>query len=202
MEEVFQETFEKVLGCYTKGPYESEFLKAREEFFNLTGQVDDDHEDFAVKMDIFHEWYFFNFNRSRIFGDYLSNPDFDKTLKDVLKEHRHSLFEYCGKNFRGHEYFKDFITNEKILLSKDAKRVALLKDDLFIGRFIKEGDHYYLLPGLCILPKKVRTTLVKKAQKVGSLKDEDKKLEFLIQLLSLRNKWKRYSHIDPAKIFV
>jgi hypothetical protein len=27
-------------------------------------------------------------------------------------------------------------------------------------------------------------------------------LEFLINLLKLTNKWKRYAHIDPARIFV
>ncbi|MFI5391943.1 MAG: hypothetical protein ACHQYQ_11330 [Bacteriovoracales bacterium] len=202
MEEQFQETLEKVLGCYTQGPFEKEFLKAREEFFNLTGQVDDDQEDFETKMDIFHKWYFFDYNQSSIFEDYLQNPNFEKSLKDILKEHRHSLFEYCGKNFKGLDYFKDFITNEKIYLSKSAKKPALVRDDLFIGRFLKEGEHHFLLSGLCVLPKKVRTTLVKKAKKVGSLKDGDKKLEFLIQLLSLKNKWKRYSHIDPSKIFI
>jgi hypothetical protein len=202
MEEQFQQTFEKVLGFYTQGPFESKFLKAKEEFFNLTGHVDDDHEDFEIKMDIFHEWYFFDYNQRQIFEDYLENPKFENDLKQILKDHRHSLFEYCGKNFRGFEYFRDFITNEKIYLSKNAKRPALVKDDLFIGRFLKEGDHHFLLPGLCVLPKKVRTTLIKKARKIGSLKDEDKKLEFLIQLLSLKNKWKRYNHLDPSKIFV
>ncbi len=201
MENQFQETFEKVLGRYTQGPFESDFLRAREEFFGLVGQVDEEHEEFESKMNIFHEWYFFDYDQRRIFGDYLNNPDFDINLKEILRNQRHSLFEYCGKSFRGLDYFKDFISGEKIYLAKDAQRPPLVKDDIFIGRFIVEGEHNYLLPGLCILPKKVRTTLIKKAQKVGSLKDEDKKLEFLMELLSLRSKWKRYSHLDPTKIF-
>jgi hypothetical protein len=57
----FKEAFESLYAHFVEqNPADLE--KAKEEFINLTGQFDDEHENFNVKMDDFRTWFVFFYN--------------------------------------------------------------------------------------------------------------------------------------------
>jgi hypothetical protein len=195
MEAKIRENFDQAIFNYSKGVFENVYLKAKDEFFNLTGPTHSDHENFEQRMDSFYEWYFFNYSESKILKDYtISDPFF--------KDFKYSLFEYTGKNLRGRSVFKDFIGKEKIIMPKGVLPPGPSKDDIIVGRFINHEDGHYLLPGFFILPGKVKSILKREARRIAKVNDEDKKEEFLLKIEALYNKWRSYNHLDPAKIFV
>jgi len=195
MEAKIRENFDQAIFNYSKGIFKDDYLKAKDEFFNLTGSIHSDHENFEQRMNSFYEWYFFNYDESKILKE--------NTTKDpFFKDFKYSLFEFTGKNLRGRGVFKDFIGKEKVIMPKGVLPPGLTKDDIIAGRFIMLEDGYYLLPGFLILPGKVRSILKREARRIAKINDVDKKEEFLLKIETLYNKWRSYNHLDPAKIFV
>ena len=70
------------------------------------------------------------------------------------------------------------------------------------GRTLSLDDQSYLLSGICILPREVRSLLTKQCKKVRKQKDPNKEVEFLLRVEFLKTKWRRYGHIEASKIFV
>ena len=196
---------DKVLTHYTSGSHYERLLEAKDEYFNLTGQVNEDDEDYELRMNSFNDWYIFQFvsklsDRAAIF-DYIEENQLDETLISSLMKMNYSLFEYCGKTFRGFCGFKDILHNYKFVLPKESNPPGLLKEDIFIGRTIQWKENHYLLPGLCLLPKEVRGKLRKQSKKLRKLNDRKIEAEFLLKVESLKTKWVRYGHIKPDRIF-
>ena len=205
MKEELKIHLEKALTHYTSGLYYERLIEARNEYFNLTGQVNEDDEDYELRMKSFNDWYIFQFvsisSETTAINDYIFENSLEKSLGDCLVKINYSLFEFCGKTFRGHSSFKDVLHNFKFNLSKEGNLPGLLKDDIFIGRSLNFHDNYYLLPGLCILPKEVKNKLKKESKRIRKLQDLKKETEFLLKVESLKTKWVRYGHIKPDKIF-
>lgn len=195
MEEKIREDFDKAILNYSRDNFKDVYLKAKHEFFDLTGSIHSDHENFEQRMNSFYEWYFFSYNESKILNDYSAEDSF-------FKEFKYSLFEYTGKNLRGRGVFKDFIGKDKVILPKGVLPLGITKDDIIVGRFISSLEGYYLLPGFFILPGKVKSILKREARRIAKLGDLDKKEEFLLKIETLYNRWRSYNHLDPAKIFV
>ncbi|MEC8625221.1 MAG: hypothetical protein VXY34_10405 [Bdellovibrionota bacterium] len=196
---------ERVLTHYTSGSHYERLLEAKDEYFNLTGQVNEDDEDYELRMNSFNDWYIFQFvskrsSRAAIF-DYVEEHELDEALSNSLKGMNYSLFEYCGKTFRGFCGFKDVLHNYKFVLPKESNPPGLLKEDIFIGRTIKWEDNHYLLAGLCLLPKEIRGKLRKQSKKLRKLNDIKQETDFLLKVESLKTKWVRYGHIEPDRIF-
>jgi len=195
METLIRENFEKALFTYSKDIFEKDYLKAKDEFFSLTGSIHQDHDDFEHRMNSFYEWYFFNYDESKILKDF-------SKVNSLLKDFKYSLFEYTGKNLRGRCVFKDFIGKVKLTMPKNVLPPGIMKDNLIVGRFVQSEEGFYLLPGYFIIPSKVRSILKREAKRISKVNDVDKKEEFLLKIEALFNKWRRYNHLDPSKIFV
>ncbi|RLA62504.1 MAG: hypothetical protein DRQ88_12475 [Epsilonproteobacteria bacterium] len=195
METKIREDFDKAIFNYSKDNFKKDYLKAKDEFFGITGSIHQDHEDFEQRMNSFYEWYFFSFNESKVLKNYTEvNP--------LFKDFKYSIYEYNGKNFRGRAAFKDFISKEKLIFPKNILPLGITKGDIIVGRFINLEDGHYLLPGFFILPGKVRSILKRESRRIAKINDDDKKEEFLLKIETLYNRWRRYNHLDPAKIFV
>ncbi|TDJ03668.1 MAG: hypothetical protein E2O68_09605 [Deltaproteobacteria bacterium] len=195
METKIRENFDKAILNYSKDKFKGVYLKAKDEFFDLTGSIHADHENFEQRMNSFYEWYFFNYSESKILKDYTAKDSF-------FKDFKYSIFEFSGKNLRGRCVFKDFIGKDKVLLPKGVMPPGLTKDDIIVGRFIALEEGHYLLPGFFILPGKVKSILKREARRIAKINDVDKKEEFLLKIETLYNRWRSYNHLDPAKIFV
>jgi hypothetical protein len=205
MKEELKIHLEKALIQYTSGSYYKRLIEAKNEYFNLTGQVNEDDEDYELRMKSFNDWYIFQFtsksSEKTVISDYILENSLNKGIDSCFQKLNYSLFEYCGKTFRGHSYFKDILHSCKFNLSKEGNLPGLLKDDLFIGRSLRLDENVYLLPGLCILPREVKGVLKKESKKVRKLQDLKKETAFLLKVESLKTKWVRYGHIKPDKIF-
>jgi hypothetical protein len=206
MNEVLKEHFDKALGIYTNGVHYDTLLEAKKEYFEITGQANDDDDDFEARMNSFNEWYVLQFISKRgtrtVISDYLMNNSVNDTLARSLTAVNYSLFEYAGKSFRGHDVLYDMLHDKKIRLNKAVPLPSIIKDDIFVGRVLSYQNEENLMNGLCVIPKEVRSILKKECKKVRKLKNPNEELKFLLRVESYKTKWIRYGHVDATKIFL
>ena len=205
MHSLLKQHFLKALEIYTQGDHYETLLEAKKEYFTITGQANDDDDDFEARMSSFNEWYVLQFISMRgtrtVISDYLINNPVDDFLAKSLSAVNYSLFEYVGKNFRGYDTLYDMLHDKKMTLPKGESLPSIIKDDLFVGRVLSFEDHNYLMSGLCVIPKDVRGILKKECKKVRKLKNPGEELKFLLRIESFKTKWIRYGHVDATKIF-
>lgn len=205
LDERIKSHLDKVLEQYTTGDFYDKLLEAKKYYFEITGTTHEEDEDFENRMNAFNDWYIFQFvskdsTRTPV-KDYISKNQVEEEVSESLTSVRHSFFIYTGKNFRKHMVLKDVLYGDKIVLPKDHNELGILKDDAFTGRVINYGDSSYLLDGICVVPKQAIPIIKKEAKKVKRLNDEYEESQFLYKIEFLKNKWLRYGHLDPEKIF-
>jgi len=206
MHSSLNEHFQKALQIYTQGDHYDTLLEAKKEYFTITGQANDDDDDFEARMNSFNEWYVLQFISARgtrtVISDYLTKNQVEDFLAKSFTGVNYSLFEYIGKNFRGLDTLYDMLHDKKITLPKGAILPSIIKDDIFVGRVLTYEEQNFLMNGLCVIPKEVRSILKKECKKVRKLKNPQEELKFLLKIESYKTKWIRYGHVDATKIFI
>ena len=91
MHPLLKEHFLKALEIYTQGVHYDTLLEAKKEYFTITGQANDDDDDFEARMNSFNEWYVLQFISMRgtrtVISDYLINNPVD----DILAKSLHTI---------------------------------------------------------------------------------------------------------------
>lgn len=198
---------EEMLTKYTQGEYYDELVKAKEIYIGLTGKLNDDDEEYEARMNLFNDWYLFNYRRTdgrRFVDDYAAHNDFnnDKEFANSILQVNYSLFHFKKTNFRKEIVLKDILHSEKVVLSKNNRFLGLVEDDLFVGRVFNYVERGYFLKGVCTLPKNVLSNLKKESRKVRKLASQEEEEKFLLKLENLKVRSKNYGHVDANKIFV
>lgn len=205
MLDVVHDHLDKVLSLYTKDEFFKDLKSAKEKYFSITGKLDEDKEEFESRMNCFNDWYIFQYRHddgSKVIEEYIRTNALDEELSQAMLNVNHSLFEFKKISFRKHIVLHDILHDEKITLAKNHPNISLMEGDVFTGRVIKFQGEYFLLRGICTLPRGVTSILKKQSKKVRKANSFEEELNFLLQLESLKTKAMHYSHIDPAKIFI
>jgi hypothetical protein len=199
---------EQALVEYSSGDHVETLLEAKKEYFSITGQANEDDEDFESRMTSFNDWYLLQFvsksGTRTIIKDFIKKYDIPDNFRDSLLNVNFSLFEYTGKNFGGRDVLKDIHFKRKFILPKtqdEKQQLPLIKNDLFLGRILTVNETHYLLDGICVLPKDVKPILRKESKKVRRMQDLFEDNKFLLNIEACKNKWLRYGHIDINNIF-
>ncbi len=206
MNEFIHEYLDGLLSAYSGEDYHDRLYIAKLKFFELTGKVDEDSKDeYENKMNFFNDWYLFNYinppDRLRpIIEESLEKDDLDEKLKGAFFNANFSLYEFKGGGLSGRIILYDLFERKNIKLNKNHELLSLVKGDLFLGRVI-DADGYYLLPNLSLLPSEVGPVLKKEAKKIKKLKDQSKKIEFLLKVEYLKTKWIRFGRLNMSNIF-
>ncbi len=202
MLEVVQGHLDKVLNIYTKGDFFTDLKNAKDKYFSITGKLDEDKEEFESRMNCFNDWYIFQYRHndgSKVIEEYIRSSQLEEELSQAMLNVNHSLFEFNKMSFRKQIVLKDILHDEKITLAKSHPNISLMEGDVFTGRVIKYNGEFYLLRGICTLPRGVTSILNKQSKKVRKANSFEEELNFLLQLESLKTKAMHYSHLEPAK---
>lgn len=206
MNKIIQNHFDKAFVEYTSGIHYETLIEAKNKYFSITGRINDEDEDYEIRMDSFNDWYVFQFISSRktrtVIKDYLINNQIDESVSKSLLNVNHSLFEFTGENRRREVVLNDLLHDKKYILATEHTHLGFLKKDIFVGRMISFEKFNYLMKGMCIIPVKVKSILKKQCKKIRKAKDPSLELDYLLKIEALKTKWNQYGHIDPVKIFV
>ncbi len=195
----------KIMDHYTKGDYYDLLIKAKNEFVDKTGMIDEEANEYESRMNTFNDWFIFNFRREdkrRVIDDYIQNFTVEAELAKSFYNINFSLFQFVKINFRKQIVLKDILHNEKVVLKKEDCNLALLEDDIFLGRIINFENKNYILKGVTTLPREVLSNLKKQAKKVRKLNSDVAEEEFLLTVEKLKIKSLHYGHLNSEKIFV
>lgn len=201
---IVSEHLDKILQHYTKGSYYEDMKKAIEVFITKTGKMDEESDEYESRMNSFNEWFIFNYRRednTKIIDNYISDNDISPNIAKSFHNANYSLFLFQKINFRKQIVIKDILHDKKFVLAKDNKNLALVEDDLFIGRVVENEGDFYLLNGICSLPRDVYSILKKESRKVRKMNSDIAEEEFLLKLESLKTKSLQYGHLESSKIF-
>ncbi len=199
-----QQHIDKILDIYTKNKYYDDLKNAKEAYISKTGKIDEEAHEYESRMNSFNDWYIFNYKRqdgSRIIDDYVKNHEIDSELGRVMSEASYSLYHFSKINFRKQVVIKDILHSTKFILVEENHNLALVEDDLFVGRSVIYNEHHYLLNGLCTLPREVLSALKKESKKIRKLNNSEEEEVFLLNLERLKTRSIQYGHIESSKIF-
>jgi hypothetical protein len=202
---MFQQYFDRIVEFVT-GEDSPEIEKAKEDYFKLTGEVNEDDKSFELRLAGFLDWYIFDRSLEVIkktpaqaFYDSL-DPSTPKEVRDIYEgmlSTIHSIFQIKRFVDAG-IYVTDLFIKERYFV-EERRSIGFSENDILEGRLIPFRGRYYFTEALYAYPREVGRFIkgeIKKARKAG------KSIAGLIQRLSQLNlKFERYHRIDIREIY-
>jgi hypothetical protein len=198
----------KILQYFVGDDFKEEVRWAKGEFFDNAGILDENSEQFELRMSQFFDWYFFTrelrgFSQTPLEASHLSrelrfSPE-ELALIDMLKKNRHSIFEFL-KVKNNDVWIKDLLRNEKIVVRNSPWTSGFDSDELFEARLIPMDDTWVFTKGFCFHPvdaKKFILSELKRHRKDPDLNPD----EMMLKLLKMRYKYERYRHVKIDMIY-
>lgn len=203
-----EKIMDKVLHHFAGENFKDEVAKAKKDFFDNAGILDEHNEHFELRMTQFFDWYYF----SRQLTGYAQTPLDSAHLTRELrfapeefeliaqqKKHNHSIFEFI--KLKGDDvYIKDLLKNEKLVVKSSPWIYGFDSDGLFEARLIPHENSYIFTRGFCFHPldaKKYILSEVKRHRKDPDLNQE----QMMLKLLKMRYRYEQYRHVKAELIY-
>ena len=204
MHPLIKEHYDKARIEFTSGRYYDTMIEAKQEYFELTGILHEDEEDYEMKMNSFNDWYMLRYvskDGGPFMKVYIENNNLGEEFYNAFIRSNYSLFEYLDKSFRGFHVFRDILHATKLSLPKDHRQLSMIKYDLVIGRILEYQKCYYFLDGMTFIPKEVKPILAKEAKRLRKMVDPNQEYEFLIKVEKMKTVYSRFGHVEPSQFF-
>jgi hypothetical protein len=205
MDQALKEHFDRALVEYTTGNHVTTLLTAKKEYFEMSGPVQEEDDDYEARMNSFNDWYILQYvapdKTKTAIKEYLLKNNIDTEIREAFCNVNYSLFEYLGTNFSKQISLHDLLHDKKFSLAPGHSFPGLVKNDVFTGRVINFKGHPQLVSGLCILPREIRPQLIDQCKKIRKSKDVKQEAPFLFKVEFLKSKWKHYNHLSATKFF-
>lgn len=197
--------FDDVITYFSKKD-KGEFLaKAKSKYFNLTGNVDHDTQDFEHKMKSFTEWFVLHYSPFRfgekIYQVYHKEVGLSELLLQVFSSTIYSVFDPISNVGDKKSVVLDCIHQKKYHLMKEHNPFLIVKGELFVGRLLETNEGTFLLKGVVPLPYEVREWVEQQCKQVKIKQVSYMTEEFCLALEGMKYRTLQYQHIDPQKIF-
>lgn len=205
----YEALIDKILNHFAGDKFKDELAKAKKEFFDNTGALDEHSDNFDLRMSQFYDWYFFSrelsgYGRTPLNACHLERElrfsDEENQQLEVLKSHRHSLFEFL--KIKGDDiYIRDLLSNKKLVVKKSPWVFGFDEEEVFEVRLIPAKDTWYFTRGFCFHPSGVKKFILEEVKKHQKDPDLDPEL-LMFRLVRMRYKYEQYKHVRPEMIYV
>ena len=184
-----------------------ELIKAKQDYFDTTGKINDKDTDYSNRMNAFLLWFMFDWKLSStkqsLFDGYLESlkiEDKDNIYKSmsVQKDHLHTLFSFI--KFKNDKVvIKDIFSSVKYTIDDTNYLFGLSKKSIFESRLFNINNIQYLSNYLIVHPYETKKDILKAINNIR--KKELNRKDFFIKLHSFHTKWKRYRNINIKSIY-
>lgn len=205
---VYDGVLEKLLHRYTAGNFRKEIAEAKREFFEDAGILNEEANNFELRMSQFLDWYLFTRELSEyhmppvqlaLHDSELNWSEVERLLIGNLSECCHSLFEFLKS--KGNDiYVKDLFNGKKYVLKDSEVNVGFNHDEVFEARLLPYESNFVFAKGFCFHPSEVRKFILKEVKKVKRLTKVDRDA-LMLRLLKMRYKHEQYGHIRLDYIY-
>jgi hypothetical protein len=201
----FENLFDLILSDYKEGENYQRLHNAKKSYIALTGMMNEEDYDYEARMNCFNDWFVFNHelpSGERVYQKFINQNNVEVDVRNALESVRYSVFDFTKFNIKKQVVLTDYVDDQKITLAKDSAQMGIVVDDFFIGHTVEVAGSIYLLKGIRTIPTAIRSQLKKQLKKLKKKGDFRKLEAFILHVENLKSKADRYSHIEPAKIFV
>ncbi len=197
--------FDEIL-TYFSAKSNGQFLAlAKNKYFELTGNVDHDTQDFEHKMKSFTEWFILHYSPYRsgkkIYQVYQEEVGLSDLLHEVFSSVVYSVFDPVSNVGERKSIVYDCINQKNYQLMKEHNPFLIVKGELFVGRLLLTHEGTFLLKGVVPLPYEVRLWVEKQCKLVKLKQVSYMEEEFCLELEGMKYRTLQYQHINPEKIF-
>ncbi len=205
---IYDGLVEKILK-YFAGPHmKDELVMAQKEFFGNSGTLDEQSENYELRMSQFYDWYFFTRELKGYGHTPLESCHLVRELRfsedevqhiETLKKFRHSLFEVS--KIKGAEItIVDLFAKEKIVIKQEQQVQGFEQGEIFEVRLIAQGKTWFFTKGFCFHPEEARRFIQNEVKKHIKDPDLDRDL-FMLRLIKMKYKFEQYRHVSPDMVY-
>ena len=204
----FQKCVDKITEEFTAGDYYREVYEAKKSYFESLGVISEDDQDYENQMDVFMGWYLFDrpldkhdlppvvlFQRKNA-SSYSAEEEANFR---ALTMNKHSVFELIKQKGTS-LVLRDLSSKDKFEVNDSEFRVGFSKGDLFEARLVPDGKTYVFANGFCFHPKEAYKFIESQMKKIRE-DDLAQKTKLLLKLGHMKNKQRRFPHIDAQHIY-
>lgn len=204
----FQKCLDLIISEYTAGDYFREVYQAKKDYFDSLGIISEDDPDYENQMDVFMGWFLFDrpldqHDLPPVYLYYRKNSEkfapTDEALFRALTLTKHSVFELL-KQKENSLVLRDLSNREKYDVQDLQFKAGFSKGDIFEARLVPEGKAYVFANGFCFHPKEAFKFIEAQMKKIRE-DDAAQRTKLLLKLGHMRNKQKRFPHIDVQHIY-
>jgi len=205
----FEEYFEELNSYFDQHSFiANEIVRAKDQYFQKTGKINQTDEYFSNRMNAFLLWFFYDWqlaeNSMSPHSYFISelekkNISAAKSNDCYNKKQIHSLFCFIRKK-NSKLIIKDIVTGKKYRVYDDYSLIGYTKGSLFETRLFESEEDSYLFANYFIHHPYIVRKGIKKA--VKKTKKEKKSMKsLLLKLHSFHTKWTKYRNIDIKSIY-
>ncbi len=198
---------EKAVEKYFYGEaFREQVLEAKKIYFELTGMVNDRASDYEHRMQMFNDWFLFDYisdNRQIPYmTEYLNEGrDLSDGVKKALGNIVYSVFEFRKKSFSKNMVLKDFVSGEKYILSPEHFPFGILPGEVIVARVVDYEGSSFPLSGIRYIPKELKSIISKEAKKTKQLGNPSAERKFVLAIERFKSRCEQYTHIDPISVY-
>jgi hypothetical protein len=206
---MFDELIDRLTVFFTGDRFRDDVAKAKKEFFDEAGVMDEENEAFEMRMTQFLEWYLFTRRLNEINltpAQYaLQIEEFEMTSEERpafenLAVTRHSLFEFL--KVRGDDiHIRDLFLDKKLVIHGSIIRIGFNRDEIFDARLISEGENFHFSRAFAFHPSEASKYIMTEVKKLRKTGDHDEKEAFMLRLLKMRYKYEQYRHLKLDYVY-
>ncbi len=186
----------------------NELIKARTDYFGLTGKLNESDSNFTNRMNAFLLWFTFDWRCCDTlktpfemfkyeFTDTVSNEGLvDRLVK--FDSHIHSLFESV-KLSNSQAIIRDLFTKTKYEITEPDFLYGSAKGTCFETRIFQVEGKFRFSNYFILHPPVVKKPIKKRCKQIHKKQESIK--PFIITLHSYNTKWERYRNIDIRNIY-
>jgi hypothetical protein len=193
------------LKIYTRDEYRDALISAKHDFFKITGNLNDDDEDYDLRMHSFNDWYLMQFcllgQKRTPIADYIFSQDIEESVATVLLNYKHSLFQFTGEKRNGAAIFRNLCDDKNMTVKDKSIAPMFVKGDIFLARYFELSGEVIFMSGLCVIPREVKAPVVRELLKMKGRNSKRDEQSLMLRIEYLKTKSLRYSHLALNKIF-
>ena len=193
------------LKAYTDNEYRDVLINAKQDFFKITGNLNDDDDDYDLRMQSFNDWYLMQYCLPDVhrtpMADYIFSHNLDEDIAKVLLSFKHSLFQYTGEKKNGAAIFRNLKDDKKMIVRDKKVAPMFVKGDVFLARYFELKGEIIFMLGVCVIPTVVKSRLIKELKKIEQFNSKRDEQSLMLKIEYLKTKSLRYSHLALEKIF-
>lgn len=214
MEEALKQSYSQymdpVVELFTTGDYYREVYEAKLEYFEKTGVIYEEDEEFEQRMCIFMDWYLFDRDLPGVdlppiryyFKQYRSRwteeevavySDFCSTI--------HSVFCVKGAPFFGSGLLVyDLFSKKSYRVMSSGINQGFTRGDIFEARLILFRNQYHFSKGFCFHSSEVKSFILNEIKKIR-YQGKARQTKLILQLSAMKLRFLRYPHIDIHHLY-